>query len=93
MIGAALLTVTLANGAGVSLPLLPEAETYAQQATDRLLAGEALLPDYRLHLMQMSPDARLQTLIYLRRAGLLTAEPWPLTDILGPAIPAPETTP
>ncbi len=93
MIGAALLTIAMANAAGADMPLLPDAAVYADDATQRLLAGEALPPDYRLHLMAMSPDARLQALIFLRRAGLLTADAWPLTDILAPAIPVTETTP
>lgn len=93
MIAATLLTVAMANAVGADLPLLPDAAAYAEDATQRLLAGETLPPDYRLQLMAMSPDARLQTLIFLRRAGLLTADAWPLADILGPATPATEMTP
>lgn len=88
MLVVSLLTVAMGNATATDLPLLPEAAAYAEDATQRLLAGDALPPDYRLQLMAMSPDARLQTLIYLRRAGLLTGEPWPLVDILGPAIPS-----
>ncbi|MFD2813511.1 hypothetical protein ACFSYD_01195 [Paracoccus aerius] len=38
----------------------------------------------------MPPEARLQALVFLRRAGLLTADAWPLADILNPAPAAPE---
>ena len=40
--------------------------------------------------MGMEPSVRLQALVFLRRAGLLTADPWPLEDILKPAIAAQE---
>lgn len=88
MFGAAILSVGLLNSAVAELPLLPDAADYAGTASGWLLDGRALPPDYRVTLLEMSPEARLQTLIFLRRVGLLQADGWALQDILRPAIPA-----
>lgn len=85
MIGAAILMMALAGGAAAEAPLLPDAAALAEDATAWLLEGRPLPPDYRARLMRMEPGARLQALVFLRRAGLLTAAAWPLSDVLGPA--------
>lgn len=85
MIGAATLVLGLLSPVADDLALLPDAAAYAEAASDWLLDGRQLPPDYRVRLLQMSPEARLQTLIFLRRAGLLKADAWSLQDILRPA--------
>lgn len=69
------------------MPMLPEAAAFASEAAGWLLEGRNLPPDYRLRLMRMPPEARLQALVFLRRSGLLTADAWPLDDILRPLPP------
>ncbi|WP_237168317.1 hypothetical protein [Paracoccus shandongensis] len=88
MIGALVMVMGLSGAAAADPALLPEATALADEATGWLLEGEPLPPDYRVRLMRMPPEARLQALVFLRRAGLLTADPWALSDILAPA-PAP----
>lgn len=82
--------VVAANAGEPTASLPPEIAGYAQEASELLLAGETLPRDYRVRLMGMEPSVRLQALVFLRRAGLLTADPWPLEDILKPAIAAQE---
>ena len=91
MIGVATLAIGLLSPAVQDLPLLPDAAAYAEMASDWLLDGRSLPADYRVKLLQMSPEARLQTLIFLRRAGLLQADAWSLQDILRPAITVEES--
>lgn len=89
MIGAMVMAITLSGSAPADGALLPDAAALADEATAWLLEGEPLPPDYRTRLMAMSPEARLQALVFLRRAGLLTSDTWPLSDILDPApVPA-----
>lgn len=89
MIGALVMVMGLSGAAAVDPALLPDAAALAEEATGWLLDGEPLPPDYRARLMAMPPEARLQALVYLRRAGLLTAQPWALSDVLDPApVPA-----
>lgn len=94
MLGPALLV--LAGGAvdmaDLAVPWPPAIADYAEEASGWLLDGESLPPDYRIRLMQMPPAARLQAIVFLRRAGLLTADPWTLDDILKPAPGGPEDT-
>lgn len=78
------------SAAPADLPLLPDAAAFAEEATGWLLEGRNLPPDYRLRLMRMPPEARLQALVFLRRAGLLTADAWTLDDILRPLPPGDE---
>ena len=85
MIGALVTVLGLAGAAAAEGPLLPDAAALADEATGWLLEGEPLPVDYRARLMAMPPEARLQALVFLRRAGLLTAGPWPLSDILDPS--------
>ena len=85
MLGALVIALGVSGAAPADMPLLPEAAQLAEEATGWLLDGKTLPPDYRPRLLSMPPEARLQALIFLRRAGLLTAEAWPLTDILNPA--------
>lgn len=91
MIGALVMVLGLAGTAAVDPALLPDAAALADEATGWLLEGKPLPPDYRVRLMAMPPEARLQALVFLRRAGLLTAEAWALSDILDPAPAATET--
>lgn len=67
------------------LPLLPDSAAFAAEAQTWLLDGQTLPRDYRARLMRMPPDARLESLIYLRRIGLLRGDVWSLDDILRPA--------
>lgn len=85
MIGAMVMVIALSGSAPADPALLPDAAALADEATGWLLEGEPLPPDYRARLMAMPPEARLQALVFLRRAGLLTADPWPLSDILDPS--------
>lgn len=85
MIGAMVMVIALSGSAPADPALLPDAAVLADEATGWLLEGESLPADYRARLMAMSPEARLQALVFLRRAGLLTSEPWTLSDILDPA--------
>jgi hypothetical protein len=85
MIGAMVLAIALSGSAPADPALLPDAAALADEATGWLLDGESLPPDYRARLMRMPPEARLQALVFLRRAGLLTSDPWALSDILDPA--------
>lgn len=85
MIGVMAMVIALSGSAPAEQALLPDAATLADEATGWLLDGEPLPPDYRARLMALPPEARLQALVFLRRAGLLTSDPWPLSDILDPA--------
>ncbi|WP_295044332.1 hypothetical protein [uncultured Paracoccus sp.] len=85
MIGAMVMVIALSGSAPADATLLPEAAALADEATGWLLDGDSLPPDYRARLMAMPPEARLQALVFLRRAGLLTTEPWALSDILDPS--------
>ncbi|WP_347137952.1 hypothetical protein [Paracoccus sp. SSK6] len=90
MLGALVMVMGLAGAASADPALLPDAAALAAEATGWLLEGEALPPDYRARLMRMPPEARLQALVFLRRAGLLTADAWALSDVLEPTTtPAP----
>ncbi|WP_103173433.1 hypothetical protein [Paracoccus sp. SY] len=92
MIGAMVMVIALSGSAPAEPALLPDAAALADDATDWLLEGEALPPDYRARLMRMPPEARLQALVFLRRSGLLTSDAWALPDILDPA-PVQEAAP
>lgn len=65
--------------------LPPDVAVYAEEASGWLLEGRELPPDYRVRLLQMPPAQRLQAIVFLRRAGLLTDKAWPLEDLLRPA--------
>ncbi|WCR11212.1 hypothetical protein JHW45_02045 [Paracoccus stylophorae] len=84
MLAAAILALAAGTGeAATALP--PDLAAYAATAATWLLEGESLPPDYRVQLMRMPPAHRLQAIVFLRRAGLLRADPWTLEDILKPA--------
>ncbi|TRW95510.1 hypothetical protein FNJ84_16150 [Paracoccus sp. M683] len=63
----------------------PELYSFQQDAMARLLAGDALAPDYRQQLQGMPPSERVEAIIFLRRAGLLTGKSWRVDDLLRPA--------
>lgn len=73
-----------------SMPMPPALEAFADEASAWLLEGRRLPPDYRVRLMQMAPADRLQAIVFLRRAGLLTDMAWTLTDVLKPPARAKE---
>lgn len=88
-----LLPALFALAAGVadaSPPLPPEVAAFTDEAAGWLLAGERLPPDYRVRLLRMRPADRLQVIVFLRRAGLLSDAAWSLADILKPAPAVPE---
>lgn len=74
----------------LSWPLQQDATTaltqFRQQSEAKLLAGEALAPDYRQHLATLPPAERIEAIIFLRRIGLLTGRAWQVDDLLSPAV-------
>ena len=68
------------------------ADAFAADATAWLLDGKSLPPDWKTRLQAMQPADRLQSLIFLRRSGLLTTQGWTADEILAPAKPLPEET-
>lgn len=58
---------------------------YRDRATQRLLDGQSLPPDYRFELMRMPPARRFEAIVFLRRSGLLTGPGWTAEDLLKPA--------
>ncbi|SEN63642.1 hypothetical protein SAMN04489859_1011104 [Paracoccus alcaliphilus] len=88
------LLAALTDGAIVAAqPDLPPAvAAIAAEASERLLAGENLPPDYRLRLLALPPEERMLAIVYLRRTGLLRGEAFPLDDILRPVVPSDEAT-
>ena len=65
-------------------------EGFAADATEWLLDGRALPDDWKLQLQAMEPAERLQSLIFLRRSGLLTTQVWTVDDLLAPAVIPPQ---
>ena len=70
--------------------LSPAAAAFIDDATDRLLAGEDLAPDFPVHLQALPPDQRLLVIVHLRRAGFLADVVMPVDWVIAPAGPAPE---
>ncbi|MBU3028616.1 hypothetical protein [Paracoccus marinaquae] len=68
----------------------PEMTAFADEASAWVLEGKSLPPDYRVRLLRMEPAVRLQLIVFLRRAGLLTDTAWSLEDILRPAVASQE---
>lgn len=64
---------------------IPDVASFRAEMTERLLHGQMLGPDYRRTLRGMPPADRVEAIIFLRRAGLLTGQPWSITDLLSPA--------
>ncbi|WP_299911523.1 hypothetical protein [uncultured Paracoccus sp.] len=62
----------------------PDLQGYRQRAETLLLDGGTLPPDYRGELRDMSPADRIEAIIFLRRAGLMTGRPWTIGDLLAP---------
>ena len=67
----------------------PDAAAFTAAATDWVLSGQPLPPDYLQRLAAMAPDQRLLAVVFLRRSGLLEGPAIPAATILAPA-PAPE---
>ncbi len=76
----------------VAQALSPATAEFIADATERLIAGEELAPDFPVRLQALPPDQRLLAIIHLRRAGYLSDVVMPLDWILSPAGPtlAPE---
>lgn len=66
---------------------------FTAEASAWLLDGETVPRDYRVRLLRMPPPERLQAIVFLRRAGLLTDDAWSLADILKPASADEESAP
>lgn len=82
MIAAALVAFALeAAGSGAVTR-----DALIRDATDRLLAGESLPADTDERLMRLAPADRVEVLIFLRRAGLLSGPGWPAERLLAPAL-------
>lgn len=85
MISAAMLVLAQA--------LTPAAQGFVDDATNRLIAGEDLAPDFPVRLQALPPDQRLLVIVHLRRAGFLDDVVMPVDWVLSPAqpsAPAPE---
>lgn len=82
MLFAALLAAATESSLVQGLP--PEVASYAEEASGWVLSGRDLPRDYRVRLLQMEPPQRLQAIIFLRRAGLLSGKAWTLEEILRP---------
>ena len=63
----------------------PDLEAFREAAQTLLLDGKSLPADYRGILREMTPSDRIEAIIFLRRAGLMTDRPWTITDLLAPA--------
>lgn len=77
--------------AGQGAAPVQSAEDFAAEATEWLLDGKALPDDWKSRLQAMAPAERLQSLIFLRRSGLLTTQGWTADEILAPAVIPPQT--
>lgn len=77
------LFVMVASVGGETIPA--DLGAFTEEASGWLLDGETVPRDYRTRLMRMPPPERLQAIVFLRRAGLLTDDAWSLVDILKPA--------
>ena len=69
--------------------LSPAAAAFVDDATQRLLAGEELAPDFPVHLQALPPDQRLLVIVHLRRAGFLPGVVMPVDWVISPASPVP----
>lgn len=67
--------------------LSPAASAFVEDATDRLIAGEELAPDFPVRLQALPPDQRLLVVVHLRRAGYLRDVVMPVDWIMSPATP------
>lgn len=79
MISAAMLVLAQA--------LSPAAQGFVDEATNRLIAGEDLAPDFPVRLQALPPDERLLVIVHLRRAGFLGNIVMPVDWVLSPAHP------
>ncbi|MDO5632021.1 MAG: hypothetical protein Q4G22_09295 [Paracoccus sp. (in: a-proteobacteria)] len=80
--------LVLAAGLAQSPAAAPETPLglFIADAETWLLQAKPLPSDTRLRLLRMRPEDRLQAIIFLRRAGLMTGAVWPVEDLLRPAI-------
>ena len=67
--------------------LSPAAMAFVDDATDRLIAGEDLAPDFPVRLQELPPDQRLLVIVHLRRAGFLDNVVMPVDWVMSPATP------
>lgn len=67
--------------------LSPAAMAFVDDATDRLIAGEDLAPDFPVRLQELPPDQRLLVIVHLRRAGFLGDVVMPVDWVMSPATP------
>ena len=67
--------------------LSPAAMEFVDDATDRLIAGEDLAPDFPVRLQELPPDQRLLVIVHLRRAGFLGDIVMPVDWVMSPATP------
>ncbi|MDO5704156.1 MAG: hypothetical protein Q4G49_03665 [Paracoccus sp. (in: a-proteobacteria)] len=83
-------TLVMAAGLAASDAAVPATPLglFIAEAETWLLHARPLPPDTRLRLLRMQPEDRLQAIIFLRRAGLLTGAVWSVEDLLRPAISA-----
>lgn len=65
--------------------LSPAAMAFVDDATDRLIAGEDLAPDFPVRLQELPPDQRLLVIVHLRRAGFLGDVVMPVDWVMSPA--------
>lgn len=71
--------------------VLPDLRDFRDEATVLLLEGGTLPTDYRRQLLAMPPAERIEAIIFLRRAGLLTGQTWQIDQLLKPAADPTET--
>lgn len=64
--------------------LSPAAQAFVDDATDRLIAGEDLAPDFPVRLQALPPDQRLLVIVHLRRAGFLGDVVMPVDWVMSP---------
>lgn len=62
----------------------PQAQAYADEAQNRMLAGQGLPRDFRRDLAGLAPVDRYAVVIWLRRAGMLTGPVIPIDEMLAP---------
>lgn len=85
LIATLLMAAALAQAEAVLPPT--DLDRFTDEAKGWLLQGRPMPPDTRLRLLRMPPEDRLQAIIFLRRAGLMTGASWQVQDLLRPGAP------